>query len=65
MSTEQHREKVMRELDRLRKKSARSWVQSATQEMVGEFKARRGCGYSPEMCEAIVAELERVSTEVA
>lgn len=65
MSSEKHKENVLRELDRLRKKSARSWVCCATPEMIEEFKARRGAGYSPEMCEAIGLELERVSTEAA
>jgi hypothetical protein len=65
MSKENHKEKVLRELDRLRRKSARSWVRGATPEMIEEFKVRRGAGYSPEMCEAIVLELERVSTEAA
>lgn len=65
MNNETHKEKVLQELDRLRKKSARSWVLNATPEMVEEFRVRQGCGYSPDMREAIVLELERVSTDAA
>jgi hypothetical protein len=65
MSKEEHKETVLRELDRLRQTSARSWVLNATPEMIEEFITRKGCGYSQDMCEAIMAELERASLEAA
>jgi hypothetical protein len=65
MSKEEHKETVLRELDRLRQTSARSWVLNATPEMIEEFITRKGCGYSQDMCEAIMAELERASTAAA
>lgn len=65
MSSETHKQRVHRELDRLRAKSARSWVRQATPELVEEFRARGGAIFSPELCRAIVLELERVSTDAA
>jgi hypothetical protein len=65
MSNDEQKETVLRELNRLRQTSARSWVLNATPEMIEEFISRKGCGYSQDMCEAIMAELERASVEAA
>ena len=65
MKNEKYRAKVQEELQRLRVKTARAWVLRATPELIENFKICNGWSFSPEMCEAIACELERVSTDAA
>ena len=53
------------QLQCLRAAEARKWVQNATPALVDDFKACKGWAFSPEMCKAIMSEIERVSTHAA
>lgn len=65
MNEKLYRTIVQMQLQCLRAAEARKWVQNATPALVDDFKACKGWAFSPEMCKAIMSEIERVSTHAA